>query len=593
MYFIAILLQLPCGKVIPFDGSLQNRGKAELQENEGNIHKRSAQCERQSSELCTIYINSCYRPLCAFTIPSVIRLTSFTMAWMYFLLPLVTCSLSSSYEVKDYVVPRYNISLDLKAENRWDHILQNYNITKLKQYGDFLMSMLQPEWSKPLLLGAAGVYLDFFAKEPFAGEIHGIAKATGCPTSEIVLLNLFYEYLSCTSIIAEDKKGNIYHGRNMDLFASDLFRKITIDVDFIKDGQVVYTGTTFVGFVGLWTGQRPYKFTISANARENNISLKKNFVSLLFGGSPVSWVIRKTLDEAPDYQSAVSQLSSATLITDMYLTVAGVNSGEGASITRDRHGVANIEHLNATYGIWFLLQNNHDTWLRPPQNDRRWYYAAQALNETGQENIDTDTLYKLCCSLFITSNKVARSSPVFPVSSAETKALFSIAMCTWSAACCLSVAVRTHLCCSAVEVISPPLCLEVDRSIPGLEELSSAVRNTIAHSRAPATNQAYLRVFNTFKSWCRDKGLMTIHPSTQCLLEFLQDGLDKGLTPATLKVQVSALSACLNRRLSQDVVTSRFLKGATRLRPSIRSLVPQWDLSTVLAGLCNPPFKPM
>lgn len=324
-----------------------------------------------------------------------IKLVFSTMMWMYFLLLFVTCSLASTSEVKDYAAPRYNISLDLKAEERWNHILENYNITKLKRYTDVLFRLLDPLWSKPLLLALADGYLDFIAPEPYAGEIRGIAKATDIPTSEVVVLNVFYEAMGCTSIIVEDERGNIYHGRNMDLFYSDLFKEITIDVDFIKNGQVVYSGTTFVGFVGLWTGQRPYKFTVSANARENNISLRKNILSMLFNGRPVSWLIRNTLNEAPDYQSAVLQLSNTPIISEIYLTVAGANSGEGAAITRDRHGLAYILHLNASYGTWFLLQNNHDVWLSPPRYDQRWYIATQALNETGQENINIDTLYKV------------------------------------------------------------------------------------------------------------------------------------------------------------------------------------------------------
>ncbi|XP_073397231.1 N-acylethanolamine-hydrolyzing acid amidase-like isoform X1 [Dendrobates tinctorius] len=324
-----------------------------------------------------------------------IKLIISTMLWMYLLLPLLICSPSLTSEVKDYTAPRYNISLDLSPEQRWEHILQNYNITQLKKYIDIFFRLLEPNWSRPVLLSLANVYLDFFAEDAYAGEIRGIAKAGNILTSEAVVLNLFYESMACTSIIAEDPKGNIYHGRNMDLFYSDLFKKITIDVDFIRNGKIAYTGTTFVGFVGLFTGQRPYQFTISANARENNMSLLKNIFSLIFSGSPVSWLIRNTLNEAADYQSAVLHLSNTPIIAEMYLTVAGVNSGEGASIARDRRGVAYVEHLNATNGTWFLLQTNHDTWLHPPSHDRRWYTANQDLNATGQENINKDTLYKV------------------------------------------------------------------------------------------------------------------------------------------------------------------------------------------------------
>ncbi|XP_071972289.1 N-acylethanolamine-hydrolyzing acid amidase-like [Engystomops pustulosus] len=324
-----------------------------------------------------------------------IKLIFSTMIWMYLLLPLVTCSLSLPHEGKDYAAPRYNISLDLKPEKRWNHVLQDYNVTDLKGYVEGLLHFIKPSQSKELLFALADVYITWFAQEPYAGEMRGMAKAVDIPLSEIVVLNLMYEYIACTSIIIEDAKGSIYHGRNMDFIFPNMLKKITIDVDFIKNGQVEYTGTTFVGFVGLWTGQKPYQFTISANARENNISMLKNIFSLLYKASPVSWLIRNTLNEAPDYQSAVLQLSNTPIITEIYLTVAGVNPGEGASIARNRNGVANVMHLNASYGEWFLLQTNDDTWLNPPPDDVRWYLGTQALNATGQENINKDSLYKV------------------------------------------------------------------------------------------------------------------------------------------------------------------------------------------------------
>ncbi|MEE6521810.1 hypothetical protein FKM82_020129, partial [Ascaphus truei] len=71
----------------------------------------------------------------------------------------------------------------------------------------------------------------------------------------------------CTSIIAQDEKGNIYHGRNLDYSFGGLLRNLTTDLDFVKDGQIAYTGTTFLGYIGLWTGQSPYKFTVSGDQR--------------------------------------------------------------------------------------------------------------------------------------------------------------------------------------------------------------------------------------------------------------------------------------------------------------------------------------
>ncbi|MCV4860902.1 linear amide C-N hydrolase, partial [Escherichia coli] len=52
---------------------------------------------------------------------------------------------------------------------------------------------------------------------PFGEEMRGIADVTGIPLGEIISFNIFYElFTMCTSIITEDGKGHLLHGRNMD-----------------------------------------------------------------------------------------------------------------------------------------------------------------------------------------------------------------------------------------------------------------------------------------------------------------------------------------------------------------------------------------
>ncbi len=52
---------------------------------------------------------------------------------------------------------------------------------------------------------------------PFGDEIKGIANKTGIPLGEVVLYNIFYEVFTvCTSIVAQDTKGQLYHARNLD-----------------------------------------------------------------------------------------------------------------------------------------------------------------------------------------------------------------------------------------------------------------------------------------------------------------------------------------------------------------------------------------
>lgn len=49
------------------------------------------------------------------------------------------------------------------------------------------------------------------------------------------------------------------------IFSSVLFQNAKIL--HVSWFQIAYQGTTFLGYVGLWTGQSPHKFTISGDER--------------------------------------------------------------------------------------------------------------------------------------------------------------------------------------------------------------------------------------------------------------------------------------------------------------------------------------
>ncbi|XP_077111239.1 uncharacterized protein LOC143767102 [Ranitomeya variabilis] len=82
-------------------------------------------------------------------------------------------------------------------------------------------------------------------------------------------------------------------------------------------------------------------------------------------------------------------------------------------------------------------------------------------------------------------------------------------------------------------------------------------------------------------------------PSGIDALDFLQSGFDKGLRPNTLKVQISALSSFYDFQLASHPWIVRFVKAIQRLRPTIRSSVPPWDLNLVLNELCKEPYEPL
>ncbi|XP_058042565.1 uncharacterized protein LOC131200144 [Ahaetulla prasina] len=93
---------------------------------------------------------------------------------------------------------------------------------------------------------------------------------------------------------------------------------------------------------------------------------------------------------------------------------------------------------------------------------------------------------------------------------------------------------------------------------------------------------------------------MNTDPSSVSLaqvLGFLQEGLDRGLSPNTIPRQVAALSSiwsCGNlESFTKHPTVCRFLRVATNLRPPVVHRYPTWDLTKVLHALTEGPFEPL
>ncbi|XP_030585666.1 N-acylethanolamine-hydrolyzing acid amidase [Archocentrus centrarchus] len=293
--------------------------------------------------------------------------------------------------------PTVNISLDDDPEVRWMPLAKVFDIDYVNKAAAEVIDSTVPKWLHhavtPIVMA-----LEKYVPQPYAGEIRGLASHLGGTLSDVILLNFAYEVSAfCTSIIAQGKNGHVYHGRNLD-YPHPVLRNLTVNIVFLKNGKVAYRGTSFAGYVGLWTGQSPNKFTVSGDQRgtEHWWNWWKNIVSaFLFRRSPVSWLVRETLEEAKDFQDAVMRLSKVPIITGVYYIVGGVRAGEGVVITRDRTGPADIWPLDPASGGWYRVETNFDHWLPPPAQDHRREAANKALNATGQEHINMDTLYQV------------------------------------------------------------------------------------------------------------------------------------------------------------------------------------------------------
>lgn len=299
--------------------------------------------------------------------------------------------------VADCFTPRtvksYNIDLDTAPEYRWNEVVDDF-----AEYFPELRSIIKAYIPAELLplVDVLGDAINTFIPEPYATEILGIGQRSGISVGEVLILNILYDIsAACTSIVAEDEEGHIYHGRNLDYQFTPLLQNITLIANFQKGGKTIYTGTTYAAYVGLLTGQRPHQFSISLDQRSAGEMWMNIATALLFrNASIVSFVIRNTLENEKSFKDAYDVLTKTIFIAPSYLIMAGAKSGEGVVITRNRIVTRDSWKLDPPKQ-WFLVETNYDHWEPPPSGDDRRDPAIQHMNEIGRNNITLNSLFSV------------------------------------------------------------------------------------------------------------------------------------------------------------------------------------------------------
>jgi hypothetical protein len=256
------------------------------------------------------------------------------------------------------------------------------------------------------VMATVGDALEFFLGT-YGLEIQGIADTVGLPAGDIALINILYEMVSmCTSIVAETPDGRVLHSRNLDFGLgtefTTLLQNLTLQVEFQKGGKTVYYGTTYAAYVGMLTGMSPGRFGLSLNLRHSG-DILGNVRELLNNpnANVVSFLLRHVLETAESYPDALKRLVSEPLISESYIILSGVSSGEGAVVTRNRTTAADVWTLSAEdtpqtkKQTWFLLQTNHDHWLPSPPGDHRSEVGDKAMRAIGRDKISVEAIYQV------------------------------------------------------------------------------------------------------------------------------------------------------------------------------------------------------
>eukprot|EP01084_Bolivina_argentea_P318346 552059_1 len=207
---------------------------------------------------------------------------------------------------------------------------------------DMIPSALQPAFEK--------VAESYWPRviEPYKSEMQYFSECSGLSINDVITVNLIYDLTAfCTSIVAVDPNGKIYHARNFDF--PTVLRNDTINLLFVDaENNTLYEMTTAAGYVGVPSGMKPDGFAITMDERYAMEVPWDNIFDVEKGYFPDGWLIREALIKDTTFEEAVERLSKTDIIAPIYYIIAGTdNSMNGAIITRNQTSV-NGPKVNGT-----------------------------------------------------------------------------------------------------------------------------------------------------------------------------------------------------------------------------------------------------
>lgn len=355
--------------------------------------------------------------------------------------PPKTCQISESNPKPDWdSVPKAVINLDLAPSERWVALATEYKepmANMVNEFVDHLSKFPGNKWEKFLHYMEVNqeMLLDRMPNG-YGDEIRGIQKATKIKMSSLLAFNLGYEIMGfCTSVTAQDASGHMYHGRNLDFglflgsnFSSgpnenfqwtntDLLRQTTVLTDFTRDGKVLYSSVSYVGYIGLLTGVRKGGVTVTVDTRfDDNYDqfLNEWLHDPTNTASLLAQALRSQIEDdsvGTDFETYVTQLSATRLVGPAYAILGGPNAGQGVVLTIQPNATVPVDSWRITdpdalpasadqADKFYVLQTNYDHWEQPPKIDDRETAAYDCMdNVITKDGVSKESIYALLAAM--------------------------------------------------------------------------------------------------------------------------------------------------------------------------------------------------
>ena len=262
----------------------------------------------------------------------------------------------------------YRINLSLPPEQRYVNVARDYASHIHELTSLFTDVIAGSGFSVSWVRFICRLLLRRLASSEETAELRGISRAVGIEMYLLVAFNTFLDlFMGCSSGGVKAREDNfgpgemkMLHFRTLD-WTMDQLRKVIVQLEYVRDGEIIGTSITYVGFVGILTAVRK-DLSISLNFRPNrdtsskwsNIRYYSHLMMVLAGFKPaLPSILRTTFFSNPEKSLAdrAKQLTKTTS-TVAYFTLSDGN--QTIIIEKDFHS------SKVTNSDTFIAVTNHD-----------------------------------------------------------------------------------------------------------------------------------------------------------------------------------------------------------------------------------------
>jgi len=238
-------------------------------------------------------------------------------------------------------IPEVTIDLTKPPEERWVKMLVEHDETVVGILEDVEQEVAS--WGREFLVGLGkkflGLFRHLYGAEEYVKEINAIADLLEVDPNLLFASNLAYDitswceahddllgkFFGCTGFI--DGNGPLL-ARNMDWDWPRGIRHHSMVIRF-TDGLNEFITVGFPGHIGVISGISSSGFSLTVNQ-----AYAARFTPS-WTAMPVTWQVRRVLERAPSFKSALKLLTTEKTLTGAFYLVCGEKPGEAALIESD------------------------------------------------------------------------------------------------------------------------------------------------------------------------------------------------------------------------------------------------------------------